>query len=405
MRVTAILIVSVFVLFSCQKSNINYEAEVAKGEFLHQAMKHYSDVIVYDILSPPQAARNYSYAAIAAYEIIANADSSYLPLAGQIKELNALPTAPSDNYSPTIASLEAFYQTAKHFIFSEDKLMVKHTELIESLKKARVPSRDLKTSIAYGQEVAKHIIAWSDGDMYKQIRTYPKYSITKDESKWRPTPPGYGDGIEPSWRLIRPFVLDSAEQFIPAGPTPYDMSEDSKFYEETMEVYDIVNNADAESKEIASFWDCNPYVLNVTGHVMHATKKITPGGHWINIVAIASRKVNADYNKSSEAYALTSIALADAFISCWDEKYRSNLVRPETVINTYIDPNWVPFLQTPPFPEHTSGHSVISRAAAIALTSIYGDNFSFDDDTEVQYGIPIRKFKSFMHASEEAALS
>ena len=81
------------------------------------------------------------------------------------------------------------------------------------------------------------------------------------------------------------------------------------------------------------------------------------------------------------------------------------MTRPETVINEYFDEEWVPLLQTPPFPEHTSGHSVISRAAAIALTSIFGDNFSFDDTTEVEYGLPMRSFNSFIHASEEAAVS
>ena len=172
-----------------------------------------------------------------------------------------------------------------------------------------------------------------------------------------------------------------------------------------MEVYEVVKNATAEETEIASFWDCNPFALNVTGHVMHATKKISPGGHWIGITRIACEKTNSDFLKSSYAYALTSIALADGFISCWDEKYRSKLVRPETVINENIDPDWVPLLQTPPFPEHTSGHSVISRAAAIALTSIFGDNFAYEDDVELEYGLPIRKFNSFLHASEEAAIS
>jgi hypothetical protein len=138
---------------------------------------------------------------------------------------------------------------------------------------------------------------------------------------------------------------------------------------------------------------------------MHATKKITPGGHWMGITSIACKNNGANFVKSVQAYALTSIALADGFISCWDEKYRSNLVRPETVINENIDPDWIPLLQTPPFPEHTSGHSVISRAAAVALTSLFGDNFAFEDDTEMEYGLPMRKFNSFMHASEEAAIS
>ena len=109
--------------------------------------------------------------------------------------------------------------------------------------------------------------------------------------------------------------------------------------------------------------------------------------------------------QSLEAYTFTAIALADAFISCWDEKYRSNLIRPETVINRHLDEEWTPALQTPPFPEYTSGHSVISRAAAIALTSIFGENFSFDDTTEEEYGLPMRSFTSFKNASEEAAVS
>ena len=98
-------------------------------------------------------------------------------------------------------------------------------------------------------------------------------------------------------------------------------------------------------------------------------------------------------------------ALADAFISCWDEKYRSELVRPETVINTYIDPEWTPTLQTPPFPEYTSGHSVISASAATALTSIFGETFPYTDSVEVEFGLPPRSFNSFMEASQEAAIS
>ena len=97
--------------------------------------------------------------------------------------------------------------------------------------------------------------------------------------------------------------------------------------------------------------------------------------------------------------------MADAFISCWDEKYRSNLIRPETLINQHIDDNWQPVLQTPPFPEYTSGHSVVSGAASVALTEIFGDDFAFVDDTEVPYGIPIRTFKSFRQAADEAAIS
>ncbi len=138
---------------------------------------------------------------------------------------------------------------------------------------------------------------------------------------------------------------------------------------------------------------------------MFATKKITPGGHWIGITAIAAKTAKSDFAQTVDAFTSVSIALFDGFISCWDEKWDTLVVRPETLINKYYDEEWLPVLQTPPFPEYTSGHSVISRAAALALTEIYGPNFSFEDTTELEYGLPARSYTSFIEASEEAAIS
>jgi hypothetical protein len=204
---------------------------------------------------------------------------------------------------------------------------------------------------------------------------------------------------------VRPFVLDSASQFRPKPPLPYDMREGSAFRRQVMEVYEVGKGLTEEQRAIAAFWDCNPYVMNVRGHAMFATKKISPGGHWQGIVAIASRKAGADLMQSAEAYMRTSVALADGFISSWDEKFRSNLVRPETVINQEIDESWIPLLQTPPFPEYTSGHSVISTAASVVLTDQFGDGFAFADSAEMDYGLPVRTFPSFAAAAAEAAIS
>ena len=92
-------------------------------------------------------------------------------------------------------------------------------------------------------------------------------------------------------------------------------------------------------------------------------------------------------------------------MACWDEKYRSNRIRPETVIRKYIDPHWKPFLQTPPFPEYLSGHSVVSAAAAVILTHYFGENFAYTDTVEERFGLKERKFKSFNDAAEESGLS
>jgi membrane-associated phospholipid phosphatase len=171
------------------------------------------------------------------------------------------------------------------------------------------------------------------------------------------------------------------------------------------EVKEATEQLTDEQRAIAAFWDCNPYVMHVQGHAMFATKKITPGGHWMSIVAIASRQSDADLMRSAEAYTRTALALADAFISAWEEKYRSNLARPETMINAYLDERWEPVLQTPPFPEYPSGHSVISTAAATVLTKLYGSDFAFIDSSEVSYGLPARSFPSFEAAAAEAAIS
>ena len=280
-----------------------------------------------------------------------------------------------------------------------------YDSIIGHFRESGMPEEVFENSIRYGTVVADHIIAWSSKDNYKQSRSFPKYTIVDDPGTWKPTPPAYMDAVEPHWNKIRTFGIDSASQFRPAAPTTFSTDAKSQFYKEAHEVYTMGRNLTEEQRAIASFWDCNPFVMNVKGHVMFATKKISPGGHWMNITRVACDKSNADIVRTTEAYAMVSIVLMDGFISCWDEKYRSRLIRPETYINQFIDEDWIPLLQTPPFPEHSSGHSVISAASAVALTRLFGDNFAFTDSTEIEFGLTARSFKSFTHASEEAAIS
>ena len=400
------LFILVFLFAQCKNSSLEYLKLNDQSSTLHESVDNLSDIIVHDIFSPPVASRIYAYSAIAAYECAIHVDSSYTSLSGQLTDLDSIPQ-PEENqdYSYPVAALQAYNTVGKALIFSEKKMETFEKLQAEALVEYDIPTKVKKRSIEYGNKVAAHILAWAAKDNYNQTRSFPKFSLNDEQQRWKPTPPGYFDGIEPHWKEIRPFVLKDADQFVPPPPTPYDTDEKSLFYKETMEVYEVVKNADDNQKEIASFWDCNPYVMNVTGHVMHASKKITPGGHWMGITTIACKQDSADFVLSSAAYCLTSIALADAFISCWDEKYRSNLIRPETVINENIDENWVPLLQTPPFPEYTSGHSVISTAAAITLTSLFGEAYAYTDDVEVKYGLPARKYKSFAAAADEAAIS
>ncbi|WP_420603926.1 vanadium-dependent haloperoxidase [Flagellimonas sp.] len=404
-RLGIVLLLLIFA--SCQKKE---ESITITPEDFHYSVDKVTEVMIHDIFSPPVASRIYAYPNVAAYEILAKNDDSYKSLAGQLRNLESIPEPEkSEKINFELAALIAHIDMSKKLIFSEERIEAYRDSLYTIW--AEKNDAVFNASKTYGLKVSEHIAAWMDKDNYKQTRTMPKFSVNSDDpSRWQPTPPSYMDGIEPHWNKIRPFVIDSAGQFKPLPPPPFSMEEDSDFYKEVKEVYDISNEITAKGDEseevaIAQFWDCNPYVSVTRGHLMFATKKITPGAHWIGIAKIASLKTNADVAKTVYTYTKTSIAIADAFISCWDEKYRSSLIRPETLINEHIDDSWEPVLQTPPFPEYTSGHSVVSGAAATALTSIYGDNFAFDDDTEIPYGLPIRSFKSFKEAADEAAIS
>lgn len=402
-----LLILSPLCFIACNKEEKPIEIT---SENMHEAIDVVVDIMIHDIFSPPVASRIFVYADIAAYEIIAQQDSEYNSLAGVVTDLKPIPPAKdTTNLNYQLAALIAHLEISKSLIFSEDRIEVYQDSLYTSWKKTN--ESEFEVSKNYAMSVVSHLKEWIDTDNYKQTRTMPKFTVNSDDpARWQPTPPAYMDGIEPHWMKIRPLAIDSSSQFKPLPPPAFSLDKESKFFKETMEVYEVGNEITEEGDTsegiaIAKFWDCNPYVSVTKGHLMFATKKITPGAHWIGITKIACRNEKTDFNKTVFAYTKTAIAIFDGFISCWDEKYRSNLIRPETVINQYIDENWKPILQTPPFPEYTSGHSVVSGAAAKTLTSIFGDNFSFDDDTETAYGLPIRYFSSFNEAANEAAMS
>ena len=398
--------VSLFLINCTTDKNTMYVEKIQNPEFFQSAMQNLTDIIVHDIFSPPVASRVYLYPTVAAYEIIAQKyPDKYNSLVGQVKELSTIPSPSDKNVDHHLASLFAFNTVGKALIFSENKMELFEKNFKTQLKELNVPSKVIKASEAYGQAVAVFIKEWASKDMYSQTRTYPKYTIKEEDRFWKPTPPDYMDGIEPHWKEIRTMVLDSSDQFSPKDPLPFDLNEGSPFQKQLMEVFEVTNNLDEEQINIAKFWDCNPYVTHHKGHAMFATKKITPGGHWMGITAIATRKAKSSFDETINAFTNVTISLFDGFISCWDEKWDTLIVRPETLINQYYDEEWLPLLQTPPFPEYTSGHSVISRAAAVTLTDLFGDNFDFVDTTEIAYGLPERSYTSFIHASEEAAIS
>jgi hypothetical protein len=369
-----------------------------------KTVKELNEVVKHVGFAPIVASRNYTYANIAAYECIAAGyPNEYNSLAGQINGLQQMPKADTTiKVDYEFAALLAFCKVGEAVTFPEGSMKDYVDSLLQLATSEGMPNAMLKNSIAFADTIGKAILNWSKSDNYAKTRSASRYTVIDSPGRWVPTPPGYTSALEPHWNEIRPIAIQAANQFMPPPPIPFNIKDkNSDYYKQVMAVKNAVDSLSDEQKHIAEFWDDLGGKLNVVGHVSFITKKFSPPGHWMNIVGIAAQQSKANFRKTVAAYTLTSICMFDAFIQCWDEKFRSNMVRPETVINKYIDQDWKPFLQTPPFPEYTCGHSTVSSAAAEALTKSFGDNFAYTDTSELEFGIANRSFTSFRQAAEE----
>ena len=361
------------------------------------ALKRVTDIMVNDVTSPVASARYYAYTTLASYETLAAFQSGqYTSIVGSLPRPLQLNLPSAQEKDVLTCSKLALWKAAAALLPSGSQLKPG----IDSLS-ARIsePGRVLIDSV-----VGK-IVAWALRDGFLQLNNLQRYTPKRGAAFWQPTGPAFMAPVEPHWKTLRPLVLDSADQFVPLPPAPFDLDKNSPFYKLLQEVYESVRSKNPEKEAIANFWDCNPYHISQIGHVEFGTKKISPGGHWMGIAGIACKKEKLPLGHTVMTHTLLAVALHDAFIACWDEKYRSHRVRPETAIQAFVDKSWKTILQTPPFPEYVSGHSVASTAASVVLTRIFGADFPFSDDTEVEFGLPVRKFRSFASAAEEASLS
>lgn len=374
-----------------------------KEQVLQQLNTLLINTVMDDLFTPPIASRIYVYPNIAFYECIRFDDPAFSGLTGKLNGLNALPVPPKNNDNFISASI-AFSFVAQNLVASEYKFEEWRKSFTDSIRSVS-DTTVLNYSFQYGKKIADSIILWIQKDNYMKSRGMMRYVISDNPGAWQPTPLDYAAGMEPNWNTIRPLVMKSCSQFSPQKKLVYSSSKQSTFYKNVQEVYKISKTLDSNRAYIALYWDDNPNISLLKGHLNYFVHKISPGGHWLMIAGQACIQKNIPVKKASLAYTLTAIAIFDGFISCWDEKYKSNLVRPITIINRLIDEKWEPLIQTPPFPEFTSGHAVISNAAATVLTVLLGDYFEFTDNTEIPFGLKPRHFKSFYQAAAESTMS
>ena len=372
-----------------------------------RALKHATDVMVNDATSPVAAARYYAYINLAANEAVGLFDSLHPYFAGIVKGLNNLtiPDSLTKNSEPQLAVILVLYKSATRLLPSGFLLNKRIDSLTNVAKRRKLSPRKINITVEFVNRVVDQVMQYALADGFVRLSGYKRFTPLQGDEYWQPTAPGFMSAIEPYWHTLRTFMLDSCSQFGGAPPHKYSVDTSTTFFKELKEVYETSKMLSKEQSEIANFWDCNPFALQQVGHLEFGIKKISPGGHWMGITGIACKKQKLNLSKTAYVHAMVSIGMADAFISCWSNKYKYSRVRPVTAIKKLIDRSWSPLLQTPPFPEYTSGHSVISTTASTILTYLFGDHFSFTDNTEVEFGLPARKFSSFSAASKEAAIS
>ncbi len=212
---------------------------------------------------------------------------------------------------------------------------------------------DVEEGLKLGAAVARLVLERARRDGSDAV--WDGSGQVRGECRWEPTPPAFKSPLEPNWGKVKTWILTSGSELRP--PEPF-VCGSQKYLDEHREVKTVVEHLTEDQKRIALEWADGPGTL-------------TPPGHW-NLIAwelVQDAKWNTP--RAARAFALLNAAQADAFVSCWDTKFTHWGIRPVTAVNRLFDANWKPFLETPPFPGFSSGHSTTSGAASEVLAYLF----------------------------------
>jgi hypothetical protein len=360
--------------------------------------------------SPPVAARTLAYLGLGLYESVLGGMPEHRTLAEQLNELDSLPEVQPDEvlHWPTVANatLAALSRMLLANAPADWRVRIDTLERnmpllhAEDFDPAARTQEVVIRSETYGKLLAMAIWTWARTDGghdvggQRRVRIDNTYLVPSGPGAWSPTPPKFARTLLPHWGENRTFMRGVSQACDPPGPPRYDEILDSPFYKEALEVYNVSGKASEAQRQIALYWADDP------------GKTPTPAGHWAFILTDLLKERKSNLAFTAEAYAKLGLAMSDAFVAAWHTKYSINLLRPVTYIQLTMDSNWTPTLMdTPPFPEYPSGHSVQSGAAAAVLSSLFGSGVTFVDRTHNDRGWGPRTFKSFEAAAQEAAIS
>ena len=340
---------------------------------------------------PPAASRNMAILHVSIYDAVNGVAQDSQPyFVKPLKKKDA--DATSLEAAATAAAHKVMLALYPAYAASHDAL---HNSLL-----AVIPNGAAKTKgITWGEQVAGAYLATRAHDGWDAV--VPLAPSTKP-GDWVPELPAYAPFLLPQWGFLQPFTMRSSDQFRPPPPPPLDSLQYFSDYYVTRQLGSASSAArTADQTQIAFFW-------------ADGGGTETPPGHWNNIAQDVAAAQGNTLAENARLFALLNLAMADAAINAWDCKYTFNWWRPITAIRagdtdgndaTVGDPGWTPLITTPPFPEHTSGHSTFSAAGATVLALFYGnDNIPFTTGSDALPGVT-RSFNSFSAAANEAGLS
>jgi hypothetical protein len=345
---------------------------------------------------PPITIRRCAFTGIALYESIVPGLPQYQSIAPQLNGLGALPHAQKDQHYYWPASANAALAAITRSLYPMTSAVNKTA--IDSLEAANITqfkkdikNEELARSAAFGKSIATVVFEWSktDGSDSKT-----PFTMTGGTGNWVPTPPALMNASLPYWGRNRPLVLESDQDADLETPVPYSTDPSSDYYAQVKEVYDISQSLTPEQKTIALFWADDP------------DGKSFGGAHWLSILNQILIREKSSLEVAAVANVLMSITCYETTISIFKGKYRHNGLRPITYVRTVMNmPGWNTLISTPPHPEYPSGHAMVSAAAAQTLTSIFGKNYKFTDDSYNLLGFSPRHYQSFEEAAIEAGNS
>src|SRR5215213_223427 len=207
---------------------------------------------------------------------------------------------------------------------------------------------DVEVGLSMGKQIAQFAIARASDDGASLAWSGER---PEGEGTWQPTPPAYlQQPLEPmaaNWRTwLVPDVVGMRPSAPPAWGSP-------AWRAQVAAVREAVARRTPEQEDAVLRW-------------AGSAGTVSPAGLWIEIARDLVTRYELDDSAAARALAVTSVAIADAFVCCWDAKYAYWYARPVTA-----DPSLFVLIPTPPFPSYTSGHSTIAAAAATSLAHLF----------------------------------